>query len=220
MGSSTAALQWFFVLLATERHRHESHFQDEILRLANDLSIAIRETAQKNRELKKVNKTIELLARIDILTGLANRRMLEETLPREVARASRLEESLSLIFIDIDHFKLINDQFGHKVGDQVLAQMGSIFKAQLRSYALAARFGGDEFILLLPGTGREGAITIAQRIQAILGTSVIPEYPRLVAVSMGIASLSDRETGEELLARADAALYRAKGKGGDGFEIA
>lgn len=134
-----------FILLATLEQRYNSQFQDEILALANDLSMAIRDAAQKNRELKEANDAIALLARTDRLTGLANRRMLEETLPREAARAGRLNESLSVIFVDVDRFKPINDQFGHKAGDQVLAQLGIIFKRQLRSYALASRLGGDEF---------------------------------------------------------------------------
>lgn len=209
-----------FLLLATEEQRRDALFQNEILRITNDLSIAVREAAQKNRELKNANETIEKLARIDGLTGLANRRMLEETLPREAARANRLNESLSVIFVDVDHFKPINDEFGHKAGDQVLAQLGTIIKSQLRSYELAARFGGDEVVLLLPGTTREGAILIAERIRERVGILVIPEYPRQVAVSMGIAALGIGETGEELVARADEALYRAKGKGGNRFEVA
>lgn len=209
-----------FLLLATEEQRHDALFQNEILMLTNDLSIAIRDAAQKNRELKNANETIETLARTDGLTGLANRRMLEETLPREVARAGRLNESLSIIFVDVDHFKPINDEFGHRAGDQVLAQLGTIFKSQTRSYALAARFGGDEFVLLLPGTTREDAIVIAERIREKVATMAVPEYPRQVAISMGIAALVTGETGEGLVARADEALYRAKAKGGDRFEVA
>ena len=209
-----------FLLLATEEEHHDSLFQNEILRLTNDLSIAIREAAQKNRELKNANETIEKLARIDSLTGLANRRMLEETLPREVSRAGRLNENLSVIFVDVDHFKQINDDFGHKAGDQVLAQLGAIFKGQLRSYALAARFGGDEFVLLLPGNTKEEAIVIAERIRENIGALVMPEYPRQVAVTMGIAAFVAGETGEEFVARADKALYRAKAKGRNMFEVA
>jgi diguanylate cyclase (GGDEF)-like protein len=209
-----------FLLLATEEQRRDALYQNEILRITNDLSIAVREAAQKNRELKNANETIETLARIDVLTGLANRRMLEETLPWETARANRLNESLSVILVDVDHFKPINDEFGHEVGDQVLSQLGNIFKSHLRSYDLAARFGGDEFVLLLPGTTRDGAIVIAERIREAVGTFAFPEYPRQVAVSIGIAALGTGETGKELVARADDGLYRAKGKGGNRFEVA
>jgi diguanylate cyclase (GGDEF)-like protein len=163
---------------------------------------------------------IEKLARTDGLTGLANRRMLEETLPREAARANRLKESLSAIFVDIDQFKSINDQFGHKAGDLVLAQIGNIFRKQLREYALSARFGGDEFVLLLPGTNKVGAIVIAERIREKVQAMAVPEYPRQVAVSMGIATLVAGESGDELVARADEALYRAKARGGNRLEVA
>jgi len=209
-----------FLLLATPERRHDSLFQNEILRLTNDLSMAIREAAQKNRELTNANHTIEMLARTDFLTGLANRRMLDETLPKEVARAGRLNESLSLIFVDVDRFKPINDQFGHKAGDQVLAQLGTIFKSQMRSYALAARFGGDEFVLLLPGAAQKEATIVAERIRERVAALALPEYPGHVSVSMGIATLATGETGKELVARADQALHRAKRNGGNSVEVA
>jgi diguanylate cyclase (GGDEF)-like protein len=209
-----------FLLLATEEQRHDSRLQNEILSLTNDLSIAVREAAQKNRELQKANDTIEKLAHTDGMTGLANRRLLEETLPREVTCAGRLGESLSAIFVDVDHFKKINDDFGHKAGDQVLAQVGTIFKSHLRSYDLAARFGGDECVLLLPGTTREDSALIAGRIQEMVKTLAVPEHPRQVTVSMGVAVLVAGETGEALVGRADEALYCAKEKGGNRFEVA
>lgn len=209
-----------FLLFGTEAKLHDTLFQDETLRLTNDLSIAVREAAQKNRELRKANESVEILARTDGLTGLANRRMLEEILPRDATRANRLNESLSMIFVDVDNFKPINDQFGHKAGDQVLVHLGTIFKNKIRSYALAARFGGDEFVLLLPGTTKEGAIVIAERIREMVGALALPECPRRIAVSMGIATFMTGETGGELMARADEALYRAKGNGGNRFEVA
>jgi diguanylate cyclase (GGDEF)-like protein len=208
------------LLLGTHEHRHDSQFQDEILGLTNDLSMTIREAARKNRELEQANKTIELLVRTDTLTGLANRRMLEETLPRETARALRLNENLSVIFADLDHFKPINDQFGHNAGDQVLAGLGIVLKSQLRSYALATRFGGDEFVLLLPGTTKDGAVTVAERIREKVAAMTVPECPRQITMSMGVACLESGESGEELVARADEALYRAKGKGGNRVEVA
>lgn len=210
----------FFLLLGTQESRHDSVFQTEILKLTNELSAALRESSRVNRQLQKTNETIESLVRTDALTGLANRRMLEEALPRETARAERLRESLSVIFADLDRFKSINDEFGHKTGDKVLQGFGAVVKSQMRAYALAARFGGDEFVLLLPGTTVKGAVTLAKRIRKKVAELTVPGCPRQIAVSMGIASFGPGETGEELVARADAALYRAKEKGRNRIEIA
>ena len=169
---------------------------------------------------KHAEETIESLARTDPLTGLANRRVLDETLPRETARAKRLQGSLALIFADLDQFKSINDRFGHQAGDQVLAAVGAILQRNLRSYALATRFGGDEFVLLLPGTTKDGAIIVAERIREKVAVSTVPDCPSPFTLSLGVATFEAGESGAELLARADKALYRAKKKGGDRVEVA
>ena len=208
------------VLVGTQEQRHDVHFQDQVVSLTNDLALTIRNAAQKNRELQRANESIELLVRTDSLTGLANRRMPEETLPRETSRAERLKEELSVIFADLDHFKQINDQFGHKVGDQVLASVGNFLKSQMRAYALASRFGGDEFVLLLPGTARVHAINVAVRMREKIVEMTVPDCPRQITISMGVACLESGETGAEMVARADVALYRAKQKGGNVVEVA
>lgn len=169
----------------------------------------------KDKERRRAEEIIESLARTDPLTGLANRRVLEETLPRETARAKRLKESLAAIFADLDDFKSINDRFGHRAGDQVLTCVGSVLKSQLRSYALASRFGGDEFVLLLPGTAKDGAMIVAERIREKVAASTVPDCPSSFTLSLGVAVFEGDESGERLIARADAALYQAKQKGGD-----
>ena len=201
------------LLLATQEHRHDTLFQNEIFRLTNDLSVTMRETTRKNRELKEANETIERLARIDALTGLANRRTLDESLPRETARAARLGERLSVIMTDLDNFKSINDQYGHVMGDQVLARAAMLFRSQLRPYDLAARYGGEEFLLLLPGASTDDAIIIAERLRNEIAKMEVPGCPRQITVSLGVASWMTGEAPEELVARADAALYKAKNAG-------
>lgn len=208
------------VLVGALDRRHDVPFKDEIVGLTSDLALAVRDAAQKNRALERANESIELLVRTDQLTGLANRRMLEETLPRETARAERLKEELSVIFADLDRFKQINDQFGHKTGDQVLASVGTFLKSHTRAYALASRFGGDEFVLLLPGTTKEDAVGVAERIRTQMVEMAVENCPIRITISMGVASLAAGETGAELLTRADEALYRAKERGGNCVEFA
>jgi diguanylate cyclase (GGDEF)-like protein len=209
-----------FLLLGIPENRHDAHFQAEVLRLTNDLSMVMRETTRKNRELQIENEKIGMLACIDDLTGLATRRMLEEALLREAVRARRKSECLSLVFAGLNHFKLVNDRFGHEAGDQVLARSGEIFKSQLRSYDLAIRFGGDEFVLLLPGTTKDAAVAIAERLRKGVESLKVPECPCQMTISVGVASWMADDGDEKLVACADAALYRAKGKGGNRVEVA
>jgi diguanylate cyclase (GGDEF)-like protein len=208
------------LLLATQETRHNEQLKSEIFRLTNDLSMMTRETVRKNRELKAANETIERLARTDALTRLANRRTLEETFPREIARTERLGGSLSVVMADLDHFKSINDQYGHQAGDQVLMRAAAVFGSQLRAYDLAARYGGEEFVLLLPETSTAEAAAIAERIREQVAKLEIPECPRQITISLGIATWIGGETSVELLARADAALYSAKRNGRNRVEAA
>ena len=180
----------------------------------------MREFARKNRELKLANETIAQLARTDALTGLANRRTLHEALQREIARARRLGEPLSVIIADLDHFKSINDEYGHMTGDQALAQAAAVFGSQLRPYDLAARYGGEEFVLLLPGASTEGAITVAERVRKGIADIQLAGCPRRITASLGVASWIATETPEEFVGRADAALYRAKSAGRNRVEAA
>jgi len=201
------------LMLGAHEQRHDAYFQTELLKLTNDLSVMVRETARMNRELKEANDTIERRTRTDTLTGLANRRALDEVFQREIARAERLGECLSVIIADLDHFKSVNDQFGHVIGDQVLARAAAVFGNQLRPYDLAARYGGEEFILLLPGISIDDAIAIAERIRKEVAEIKVAGCPKQITVSLGVASWITGEARETLVARADAALYSAKRTG-------
>jgi diguanylate cyclase (GGDEF)-like protein len=154
------------------------------------------------------------------LTGLANRRTLDEALPREIARAGRLGGRLSLIIADLDHFKSINDEYGHVTGDQVLALTAAVFGSQSRPYDLAARYGGEEFVLVLPGATTEDAIAIAERIRKEIGKIEAPGCPQQIAVSLGVATWMKGEAPDEFVKRADAALYSAKRAGRNRVEAA
>ena len=150
----------------------------------------------------------------DQLTGLANRRGAEQQLKREVARARRYNTSMALVMLDLDHFKRVNDVFGHQVGDDTLRQMASILQARLRECDLAARWGGEEFLLVLPETDIEGGRACAERIRAAVGAMTLPVSGQL-PVSAGVAELeqSDESDHYQAIARADAKLYEAKAAG-------
>jgi diguanylate cyclase (GGDEF)-like protein len=156
------------------------------------------------------------LAFTDTLTGLYNRRYLLEELDREFARASRNESSLSLVILDLDDLKAINDRFGHNEGDVVLSRLGRILKRNTRVSDVAARWGGDEFVLLAPDTDSQRASIVAERIRCQVERCrlMIAKQEISITVSVGIASYPAHASRlTELIKRADQAMYNAKGLG-------
>jgi diguanylate cyclase (GGDEF)-like protein len=155
----------------------------------------------------------------DPLTGLFNRRYMEETLEREVRRAERAGRPLTLLLLDIDQFKYQNDRFGHEAGDAVLRELGALLARSLRREDVACRFGGDEFVLVLPDASLDTALRRADEIrETVKGLRVAAHGHRLgaITVSIGLAALPDHGLDREaLLAAADTALYRAKRAGRD-----
>ena len=172
------------------------------------------EIARVNAELVKLNEELSIQARFDALTGLVNRRHFLERLDGELHRSARFGLPCSLAIVDIDHFKSINDQFGHAAGDAVLRSFARTVGNCLRSSDLAARFGGEEFTVLMPQTSVDGASELAERIRvAVRNTAVPGEGDALrVSVSIGVAQWSG-ENPEQLIARADNAMYAAKSAG-------
>jgi len=163
-----------------------------------------------------VYERVESLAATDGLTGLFNRRYLDGALERELARADRNSSSLALLLLDIDHFKSFNDTYGHAMGDLVLKKVATTLQRCLRQADVLARFGGEEFVVLLPQVGERGAVESAERIRVALERSGIhPGGPRKqLTVSIGLAMLRDHaDSSEALLRAADEALYRAKDAG-------
>jgi diguanylate cyclase (GGDEF)-like protein len=164
------------------------------------------------------HRAVQRQALVDGLTGLANRRPCEDALNKEVARANRLGEPLALIVADLDDFKAVNDEHGHPTGDKVLREFADALKASVREIDLASRWGGEEFVVVLPGTDEAGGVQVAERIRrefaqrAVLG----PSGEQIISTaSFGVVDFAGRADTNELLEAADAALYRAKRAGKD-----
>ena len=167
-------------------------------------------------ENAQLHRLLEQQALVDALTGLANRRSAEEALAVELARAARFGSPLSLVFADLDHFKQVNDRFGHPSGDLVLRELAAVLAETVREIDLAARWGGEEFCLILPGTDLAGAARLAERVRTALAERTIltaEGLPLHVTASFGVAGQPPLASAEELIASADAALYDAKRRG-------
>lgn len=153
------------------------------------------------------------LSLIDPLTGLANRRKLDDHLRREVSRVERSGGRLAVIFADLDHFKGINDRFGHEVGDSVLKSFSRLINSQIRPADLAARFGGEEFVILLPDASAKDAVALAERIRSALERTTMAPLTVKVTASFGVSELRKGQSIAELLRSADKDLYVAKASG-------
>ncbi len=170
-------------------------------------------------ERDRLNRELARLARQDALTGLANRRCFDERLVQEWERSQRARHELALLFIDVDHFKKYNDNYGHSAGDDCLAAVaGAIGDSLLRPADLASRYGGEEFVVLLPETTREGALEVAERIQAGVAALKMPHAASSTAdhvtVSIGLTScIPESGLAQALVDAADSALYAAKHAG-------
>jgi len=159
---------------------------------------------------------LNLQAMRDPLTGLYNRRQLEESLHREVLRARRLGGTVGVMAIDVDHFKRVNDTLGHEVGDRALRGIAEELASCVREEDIACRAGGEEFVIILPGTGRTALRARAEAVRRTIERAQIPagEGMLKLTVSIGLASFpAYGDTGRAVLRAADVALYKAKGAG-------
>jgi diguanylate cyclase (GGDEF)-like protein len=164
----------------------------------------------------RLHHLVERQAMVDSLTGLANRRSLEETLRGELARAARFGDSVSVVFADLDKFKAVNDRFGHAAGDEVLKAFADALRATVRESDVAGRWGGEEFALVLSGTDAEGGARFAERARSMIENTGVemPDGTVLhVTASFGVASFPESQDLRDVLAAADAALYEAKREG-------
>jgi diguanylate cyclase (GGDEF)-like protein len=154
------------------------------------------------------------LAYIDGLTGIYNRRYFEMQIATEIERASRYDGRLAIIMIDIDHFKRLNDEFGHLLGDEVLRQVSEVFGQQLRKVDVVCRYGGEEFCILVPQTSGGNAMEVAEKLRRMVETYRFPGVPVKVSISAGVAEFPTHgRSRDELVAAADAALYASKEAG-------
>jgi diguanylate cyclase len=170
---------------------------------------------RRGQELKEAHARIEELAQIDELTGALNRRYIMQALSEEITRTRRRAEPCSIAIIDLDHFKRINDRFGHPVGDEVLQSFSIAVGANIRSIDRLGRYGGEEFLLVLPQVSKEQAAAAVNRLRKIvadLNWTAISDG-LMVTMSAGVTQIHPDEAPGEILARADAALYRAKDAG-------
>jgi diguanylate cyclase (GGDEF)-like protein len=168
-------------------------------------------------ELKKSNEMLKQLSNTDPLTLLYNRRYMMEVLDKEMQRSQRKGSPLSLIMLDIDHFKRVNDQYGHQGGDQVLVTVANLARVGLRSYDFAARYGGEEFVLTLPETDHKDALLIAERLRSRIQMHAFTGglCGLTVTSSLGVATFPSGcvSSVSDLIREADEAMYRAKGAG-------
>jgi diguanylate cyclase (GGDEF)-like protein len=172
-------------------------------------------------ELEDVNRQLQAFASIDPLTQLMNRRVLDERLDQEFARATRYGHKLACMMLDVDHFKKVNDTYGHQVGDEVLVQVAAAIRATIRKTDVAARYGGEEFVVLVPETPWTGAQVLAERLRHAVASSRSETAQPSVTVSIGIAATElGLGSARELLKRADEALYEAKRAGRDRVVVA
>jgi diguanylate cyclase (GGDEF)-like protein len=202
---STQRLQSLQVKFETEQTEKEK----EIYRLQNV------ELARMNEELQRLSDTMAKQANEDPLTGLYNRRRLEQEFDKEISRVRRLNGSLSVMICDIDNFKQINDRFSHQVGDQVLIQVAKILKGSIRISDVVARFGGEEFVGLFPETPLKEAVSVCERLrESIAEFSWQDVHPDLkVTISIGVCADTSLKDVYAMIDQADAKLYEAKRSG-------
>lgn len=189
--------------------------QPSVVLLGSQFSALRHQLTKQRRELELAVDRIQELASRDVLTGLYNRRHALDMLDHFVKRQARTTTACALVLIDLDHFKQVNDQHGHAVGDEVLKGFARQAQDLLRGSELIARWGGEEFLLVLPDTSTEGACVALQRLRAsLLQQQVVPSLPMMrIGFSSGVTLLRGGEAAAQAIHRADLALYEAKDSG-------
>ena len=188
------------------------------------LAASQRQAAEEKQRLEQLvaERTAELerLATTDALTGALNRHRVFEVAEAELARAARYEHPICLAMLDLDHFKAINDRFGHAVGDEALATVTTVVRAQLRTVDVLGRYGGEELVIVLPETTRDAAAIALERVRTAVAEIQLSETEAVVRASVGLVEVQRGESLDAALRRADAALYDAKRTGRNRLVVA
>ncbi|MCM8770040.1 MAG: sensor domain-containing diguanylate cyclase, partial [Candidatus Omnitrophica bacterium] len=196
----------------------------ESLKEMSEIAVTIGEYLALSLANIKLRETLRMQSIRDLLTGLYNRRYLEETMAREILRAARRKSTLAVVMIDIDHFKQFNDLYGHGAGDELLGQLGHFFRTRIRGSDIACRYGGEEFTLVMPDAGLKDVVRRAEELRVAVKELRVHYQGQLlgsITLSMGIAIYPQHaSTADDLLRLADAALYQAKKQGRDRVMVA
>ena len=173
------------------------------------------EVRERTKDLEQANQKLDLISKTDELTGLPNRRDMNETIANEVGRVQRTHKPFCFIFIDIDHFKNINDTYGHACGDLILKSVAQTVRTLLRKYDVFARYGGEEFLTLLPETDLEGAAVVAERFRKKIEQMTVryADFTIKVTITLGVSRYDERLGADRSIQMADKALYRGKESG-------
>lgn len=204
--------------ISEELKRHKYELEQLVDERTNELTKTNIALQEEIRERKKAEVELGRLATTDPLTLLFNRRKFDELLEYEMERDRRYRSGLSILFCDIDNFKRINDKFGHDVGDSILSTFASKVKNSVRKSDIVARWGGEEFVLLIPNTTAEIARTIAEKIRKMIENTDFPIVGKVTA-SFGVTHMLGEDNRDTVIKRADEALYSAKEKGRNRVEV-
>ncbi len=190
--------------------------EDGVAKAVSIILIDATDTFESRTRLDAALAALAAQSERDGLTGIFNRRKLDEMMDAEIKRARRYHHELSIVMFDIDHFKRVNDRFGHLLGDEAIKHVARMATNTLRETDVVARYGGEEFVVLLPEVGLEGGEIAAERVRQMIARRPVPAEPEPipVTVSLGVTALRDgQQDGHALIAEADAALYRSKSGG-------
>jgi len=192
-----------------------STIQRQIRELNNHRKMLEQEVYERTQELEEANKKLDLISRTDELTQLPNRRDMNETIENEVGRSARTHKPFCFIFIDIDHFKNVNDTYGHQAGDMILKSVSCTVRNLLRKYDVLSRYGGEEFLTLLPETDLEGAAVVAERFRKQIENTTIryAEFDIKVTITLGVSLYDPKLGADRSIQLADKALYEGKESG-------